>query len=293
MLSFVLNAHPMIVTIGERGPTPVHEQNKDYQCSCGRRIVECPFFKQIKSRMEEKGFHFELDRMALRYRYSDSRVVQKLMIGYLFSDRVTQLRDNIRGYVPGFTRCVENKEQRIKAFMRSALEITSKQWFFDASKGLGWGTLGFLRPAEDINLKVIRLIRDPRGFCNSYRNRHRTKDSIELGARVWVKANRYIDGALDNFPPERIYRQKYEAFCQSPEDSLRKITQFLGIPPMSVPKELRSVPHHIIGNRMRLPSDGRIKIELDQKWQRELTAAEEDMVKRIAGKHAARYGYLT
>jgi hypothetical protein len=289
LLSFVLNAHPQIVTIGEMGPIRRAEQNPDYPCSCGVRLVECPFFKQIQAKMREKGFAFELDKMDLRFRYSNNRVVRKLMIGHLISGRITQLRSMARKYIPGFASWVENKCERNKAFMLSALELTSAQWFLDASKD--WNTLDFLRKTKEIHLKVIHLRRDPRGFCNSQRKHKGSR--VEKTAKLWVRYNRMIEGVLEKLSSGCVYPLNYEDFCRSPADSLGKITAFLGIPAISTPNDFRSIPHHIIGNRMRLPSDERTTISLDDKWRQELSEEEKDAVQRIAGKLAERYGYLT
>ncbi|MHC4527328.1 MAG: sulfotransferase [Planctomycetota bacterium] len=288
LLAFVLNVHPDVATVGEVGLIPKAEMDRDYQCSCGHRFVECPFFRQIQSRMRDKGFAFVLDNMAMRFRYSNSRVVQKLIIGDLFSSNITQVRNKLRGYMPGFENWLESKRQRNKAFGLSVLEITSKHWFLDATKD--WFRLDLLRKTDGINLKVIRLIRDPRGFCNSARKHQQV--SVRKAANAWVRGNRHIGAVLDNIPPEHIYQLNYEAFCQFPHDALRSITEFLGISPMSPPEDYRSVPHHIVGNRMRLPSDGRTEIRLDERWRRELGEEDKSAIMNITGRLAERYGYL-
>jgi hypothetical protein len=211
------------------------------------------------------------------------------MIGHLISNRVTQLRNLARRYIPGFESWAENKCGRNKAFMLSALEITSTNWFLDATKS-GY-TLDFLRKTTGIHLKVIHLIRDPRGFCNSHRKHQKSR--IKKAAKIWVRDNRIIEAVLEKLPSGSIYPLNYEFFCKSPGDSLRKITEFLGIPPISATSDFRSIPHHIIGNVMRLPSDGRTTISLDDKWRRELSEEEKGTVQRIAGALAERYGCLT
>lgn len=288
LLAFVLNVHPQIVTIGEMGPTRAAERNPDYQCSCGHRLVECPFFEQIQVQMGKKGFAFELDKMDLRFRYSNNRVVQKIMIGHLISSRVTQLRNVARKYIPGFASWAENKCERNKAFMLSALEITSTKWFLDASKS--WYTLDFLRNTKGVHLKVIHLRRDPRGFCNSHQKHQESR--IKEAAKTWVRDNRMIEAVLEKLPSGCVYPLNYEDFCAPPDGSLRKITEFLGIPPISTPYDFRSIPHHIIGNRMRLPSDGRTEIQLDQAWRKMLSEQEKATITLIAGKLAAKYGCL-
>ena len=52
LLSFILNTHPQIFSIGEMGPYAPFE-NGGYRCSCGSNIQECPFVIKVKDNMEK------------------------------------------------------------------------------------------------------------------------------------------------------------------------------------------------------------------------------------------------
>ena len=50
-----------------------------------------------------------------------------------------------------------------------------------------------------------------------------------------------------------------------------ELVQFLGLSPFTLPNNFRDTPHHIIDNQVRLLSDGRTVIRLDEEWREVLT----------------------
>jgi hypothetical protein len=77
LLAIVLNTHPEIVSVGEMGPSK-RFGDSDYECSCGVRIVECPFYAAVQARMQELGVAFDPGDMRLRHNYSVGQHLERL-----------------------------------------------------------------------------------------------------------------------------------------------------------------------------------------------------------------------
>ncbi len=63
----------------------------------------------------------------------------------------------------------------------------------------------------------------------------------------------------------------------------------MGLPPSPRPADYRSIEHHIIGNRMRLADESRLR--LDERWRSDLAASDRQVIERIVGPLNASYGY--
>lgn len=285
LLSFVLNTHPQILSIGEMGPTEKSE-SEDYLCSCGTRLVECPFFVKVRDRMARRGVPLDLLHWDLRHRYSDSRFWNRVACVAPCSPAFLAVRDAVRDRVPRWRERIDDFRRRNKAFMSAALEAAGKSVFLDATK---YPTRIPLLERMNVSLKVIHLVRDPRGYCYSVR-KHRPQ-STEAPARDWVRVNRLAEYHLRRLPPNRWRRVSYESICADPQGSLQKLTDFMGVEPLVVPDDFRKCPNHVIGNAMRLPSDGRVTIQLDEKWRRTLPQEDLQATARIAGALGRQYGF--
>jgi len=111
-------------------------------------------------------------------------------------------------------------------------------------------------------------------------------------AHGWCRVNLGVERHLKALPPDRWMRLRYESLCAAPGPTLAAIGQFLGVGPIDVPSNFRSVEHHIqSGNVARKQSDARVSIELDERWRAELPRAILDHAARVAGPLARRYGY--
>jgi hypothetical protein len=286
LLSFLLNMHPDLLCIGEMGPARQFEV-ESYECSCGAVLAECPFFLQVKAHMDEQGVAFDMNRWELRHRYSANRTLDRLVMGALGTRVLGSIRSPLLALVPRYTARMRAFERRNVAFIRAALAVSGASVFLDATKIPS--RIRFLAGIEEIGLRVIHLLRDPRGYCSSAR-KHWGR-SVELASREWASNQDYCEDARRELPEVRWLRTRYEDFCTDPDKHLAELCDFMGVPHLPAPEEYRSTAHHIIGNRMRSSSDPRTSIRLDEKWRETLSESEQRIVARVAGNQARRYGY--
>ena len=65
LLSFLLNLHPQIVSVGECDPNFSNWSDpNEFPCSCGRTLAACPFWTAVDEEMAERGLRFDPDSLA-------------------------------------------------------------------------------------------------------------------------------------------------------------------------------------------------------------------------------------
>jgi hypothetical protein len=285
LLSLLLNTHPRILSIGEMGPT-VKSESADYLCSCGTPLVECPFFVEVGARMARNGTAHDPLHWDLRHRYSDHPFWNRLTLATPYRPILLGLRDSMRDLVPAWRKRFQDYCRRNGAFIGAALEAAGKDVFLDATKHPSRIPLLARLTRE---LKVIHLLRDPRGYCYSVR-KHRP-DSLEVPAQDWVRGNRLAEFYGRRLGRDAWMRLRYESLCRDPARTLRALTEFIGVEPCELPQNFREFPHHVVGNAMRLPSDGRVRIQLDERWRESLSEQDHAVTSELAGELARTYGY--
>ncbi|MHC4443331.1 MAG: sulfotransferase [Planctomycetota bacterium] len=286
LLSFILNTHPQILSIGEMGP-PQPYISEDFRCSCGAKIIQCPFIQKVKKQMSQYGVELNLANWQLRHQYSSRNLWERVVMSTPSKRMVLYIYDNLCSLFPNYTKRMRECNHRNEVFIRSALEVSGKSIFVDATKiPVRFAQLAGLR---GINLKIIHLVRDPRGFC--YSNKKYNNIPLRISAEQWIRAQISIENYIQLRKIKDLLLIQYEAFCSNPKLYSSKIFQFLGVHDFSIPDNFRSFEHHIIGNKMRLSSDSRKTIQLDEKWRDSLSAEDLAIVARVAGPLARKYGY--
>ncbi len=283
LLAFLLGTHPEIATIGEMtGLIPTVDPN-EYLCSCGQKIKECEFWRAIASVMQTKGFQFEVANFDTSFELGNHRVIRRLRSGSLRSNTLEAIRDTIFRAWPGQTYQLRELAARNKALAEAVLEVTGERVLVDSSKE--HMRIKYLLRYSDLDIFVIHLVRDVRGVATD----HLYHMSARRTARSWVNRNKNIPRQLAALPDNRHIRIRYEDLCQDTQGTLERLHRFCGVEPGVVVTDFRSVPHHIVGNKMRLCSSSEIK--LDERWKRELTKDQLKEIDRVAGAMNRQYGY--
>jgi hypothetical protein len=171
---------------------------------------------------------------------------------------------------------------------QAALAISGKEVFVDAHKDAI--RVKFLQDIGRLDLRVIHLVRDVRGAVASYIKNTR-KDDIALAVRRWSIANAESDRAMRYVSPHQWLRITYDELCADLQGTLYRITDFVGVKQAPPPSDIYGGEHHIIGNRMRLRSNGSGVVTLDESWKDRLTERELEIIARIGGAANRRYGH--
>ncbi len=288
LLSFLLDAHPEIATVGEMFIAPSHNTD-GYPCSCGEPIERCAFWRRVSEKMAAHGVPFDVrsadsSLTAAAYGPLGSRVVWAEPRGPFLEG----IRRAALALLPGVRRELDRRIAVNRHLAEVVLDLRNACVFVDATKRPGRALL--LRRDPQLDLQVIHLVRDGRAVARSaIRNLGRT---VEDGARSWAASVRRSEELRRCFPPARWRTGRHEDRCRDARGTLARIFDFLEVSPqpeMGDFREFQAGDHHIIGNRMRLSRTSEIR--LDERWRTELTPDQLRTIERIAGPELARYGY--
>lgn len=286
LLSSLLSTHPQIATIGELTGVIKSEDVDEYRCSCGSRINECEFWHAVASRMSSKGFQFEPARFDTRYELGTHPWIRRLRTGSLRNSELEAIRSSVFRLWPGQIEGLRRIGARNQALVESILEVTGKTVFLDSSKH--HMRIKYQLKYTGFDVRVIHLVRDVRGVVNSTL-KYSPKLSAQAAAQRWVNGNKNIERQLRLLPEDRSLRIRYEDLCQEVPQTLEILHRFCGVESGLFVEDFWSVPHHIIGNKMRLSNSSEIK--LDERWKATLTDEQLSEIARVAETSGQLYGY--
>jgi len=287
LLAFLLGAHPQIATVGEMSGLISSEDPDEYSCSCGQKIKVCEFWQSVKAAMRDRGFEFEVAQFDTKFVLDGPPLVQRLRYGSFRNSTLDSVRDAIFYAWPSQARQLKALVARNVAFIEAVLEITGKRVFVDTSKDRL--RLKSLRKFSTLDVRAIHLVRDARGVVASHL-RHIKGVDARKAARQWVRLNQKLEVTLRSLPEEKSVLVRYEDLCQDVQGTLEQLYRFCGVEPHVQVTDFQAVPHHIVGNAMRLRRLSEIR--LDERWKSELTADQLNEVERVAGAVGRQYGYL-
>jgi hypothetical protein len=127
--------------------------------------------------------------------------------------------------------------------------------------------------------RYVHIVRDPRDVSRSA-IRVGFVGNVWRGAQWWADVERRWDAFCAEIPPARRHEVRYEQLIGQPEDILRGICDFIGVP---YSPEMLRYPD----DTNYLPAD-RTRIE---PWRCEARATEIRIVEAVAGPHLVARGY--
>ncbi len=286
LLSFLLNAHPQMVCVGEEtGPIPKRRNQPDFPCSCGAPLPQCPFWVNVTARMKDRGFEFGHDRFNVHFLFGRHRLPRLLLSRSFRNNTLDDIRDGVVKRLPGLGKQYEVIRARNLAMFRSIIEVSGKKVFASGQKDSirAW----HLSQIPGLDLKVVHLIRDSRGFVNS--TMKNGGNTLSAGVRDWNRNASHVERLFARLGPDRCMRIRYEDLCADVTGTLAKLARFVGLEPMAGPVVFRETEHHVIGNRMRLQSSSEVK--LDEAWRERLSPDQIAEIVRRTRTYRAKYGY--
>lgn len=282
VIALLANAHPEMISPGEMiGPGGRFHGPEGPVCSCGRLVAHCPFWLEVSRRYTANGHPWTPATWGLRYEFKGHPLLSRLAFG---RPGASGRRARIVEAAPFVGNKVKDLQKRNLCFAQSILDVSGAKSLLDASKHPE--RIAYFMRIREFDLGVIHLIRDPRGWCNS-RKKH--GESVAVTAPMWLKRNKYIERLTSALPPQRHIMVRYEDFCRNPQAIMDRIFHLATLPSVPVSDDLRSVSHHLLGNRMRNRGDARI--QHDTTWQEQLDKTEIASIERVTATLAVRYGY--
>ncbi len=309
LLSMLLGSHPQIATIGEMNLSPRAMGDLDrYRCSCGQLIQQCAFWQKVQEGMAHRGVEFDLACAGTDYRGMDSPYAQRLLRPMHRSRALECMRDLGLSFSGNWRSRLPEIHRRNAALASTVTELTQAQAIVDSSKvGL---RLKYLLRNPDLDVRVIRLVRDgravaltyvdPAGFADAKDpgrraggmggDREKERLSMSQAAYEWRRCMEEAEHVVRGLDRSRWIEVRYEDYCRQPDETLARLHRFLGVEPGRQPEEFRSVEQHVVGNGMRLDSTSEIR--LDERWREVLTEEELKTFDAVAGDMNRKYGYV-
>ena len=288
LLGFLLNNHPECASIGAATGLTAKVDLATYVCSCGVRFRDCEFWNQIAARTVELSHPvtvFKKDFWNTHPRISRHRWLNGLLIRSLGNTTLNAARDAAIGRLGPVRRMMSEATLSTASLARAVLEAAGKTVFVDTARD--HQRPKYLMRSSMDDLKVIHLIRDPRG--NSASIMKHTGVGVSKAARQWRHYNLEADRVRTLLAPKSWMLLHYEELCADPQATLDRISRFIGIDPTPVPVNLKSVRHHFIGNSMRLGDLSEIRE--DQTWREVLNNNDLREIARVAGSASHKFGY--
>jgi sulfotransferase family protein len=287
LFDIVLGTSPEICSSGELIHLPDRGWLNNEYCACGRRVNECGFWRDVRSRFTARLGPGAVERfLGLQHRFERMRF---LLLG------ARLLRD------PEFQEYL----RELDWLLLCVLEACGKRYLVDSSKKQVRAF--YLSMAADFEVYLVHLVRDSRGvawskakaFAKDERRgvqRDLRPAPVARTARHWLLTN-LVCSCLFLFSHRRrgrYLRIRYEDFVAEPAAVLRRIGEFCEVDLAEPIRKLREgaalrVEHTVAGNRLRM--DGPVRIRPDLEWREKLSPGQESTVWRWTGWLLRRYGY--
>ncbi len=288
LLTLLLAQHQAIASIGELKATAMGDVS-DYVCSCGERISDCGFWEGVRRETASRNINFSVEDFGTHFS-SDNAFYRKILGAQVRAPWFEAVRRLSIGMLPGLRAQFSAVLEKNIVLAEIITELQQGQYFLDGSKDPH--RLLYFQQSGRFDIKVIRIHRDGRAQSNSRREKPRNPVDFLGASNEWKHTIEQMDHVCKRFPADKLHTLKYEDLCQEPQKKLEEIWDFLGVDNLErnwVNVDLKASEHHILGNRMRMKDE--IKIRLDQRWAEKISSDEFDVFERVAGDLNRSLGY--
>ncbi|GAA2595692.1 sulfotransferase [Winogradskya consettensis] len=281
----LLGELPSVRTLGEIVHLWQRDIRDNERCGCGSRFAACSFWRRVGDLAFGGWANVDVTRVhALRDAVERTRYIPRLARAYHPDPQV-------REYASFYSRVYA-----------AAAEVSGASVVVDSSKHSALAHV--LRWSEDIDLRVVHVVRDARGVAYSWTKTvarpeadgsDMTRYSPGRSALLW-NAHNAAFGLLSRrgVPVRRI---RYEQFLEDPRTALLSLAGFAGL--TIGPSDLDflgdgyadlGVGHSAAGNPMRF-TVGRLPLRRDDAWVRSLPRNQRRLVGAVCAPMLRAYGY--
>jgi hypothetical protein len=290
LLERMLGALPGSVNAGEVNAIFSRVASQDQRCGCGEPFSRCGFWSAVGEHAFG-GWSAVTPRMArLQPRVVRQRHVPRLATGLAG----TAYRRELAEYLEVHRRLYD-----------AVAEVAGAELVVDASKSTA--QLFALRRIEGLDLRVLHLVRDPRGVAHSWTKSGLHKPQSTHGdtmgtysphrlAVLWAALEMECS-VLGAVAPHSA-RVRYEDLVDRPRPTLTQGLTGVGLPP--APGDLDHVGDHsvvlgpshgVAGSRTRFTT-GRIELRVDDAWRSALAPGARRFVTAVTLPQLLRRGYV-
>jgi Sulfotransferase domain len=288
LLGMLLGNHPACASIGAATGLTARVDLSTYLCSCGAKFTDCGFWGRIARRtveLEHPVTIFEKDFWNTHVRVSSRRSLNGLVVSSLGNASLDAARDAVIGRVGPVARKISEARLASWSLARAVLEVTGKTMFVDTARD--HQRPRYLAGMPLLDVKVIQLVRDPRGNVASIMKH--TNVGVRKAARRWRHYNVEAARVGRRFSEESWMLLRYEELCNEPQATLDRVARFIGVEPVPMSTLLDNSERHVIGNSMRLRALDEINEDLS--WQPTLRGRDLRTIAKVVGPTSHRLGY--
>jgi hypothetical protein len=280
LFALLLNNHSEISALGDTLP----RRSYDQLCSCGQRVSRCAFWAEVDRRVEADRFSScpyllpVIPRLVKGRQLNSACNLSLAAAAWIAGPALWKIAPDAHGE---FVDVIDE-------FERAVLEAHGTSIFVDGHKNLARALVLASMTPRRRPLKLLHLVRDPRGYRSS--SRRHLRRTVEADGRKWRRQHGLILHVAKMLGRADYIRIRYEDLCREPEGVMDRVFHFLGLGSQAVvglPREEKK--SHLMGNRMLHSFDGTVR--LDASWLENLTVGEQEMTLRMAGRLARRFGY--
>jgi hypothetical protein len=287
----ILGQLPGACAIGEVVHLWQRDLRANERCGCGSRFSGCTFWTAVGRAAFGGWDRVDVDRIgALQAAVERTRHIPRLAQSRVAAGH----RELIEEYVGFYARVYA-----------AAAEVGGAGVVIDSSKHSALAYCLRWCPPEDLDLRVVHVVRDPRGVAYSWTKTvtrpesdgaaEMTRYSPGRSALLW-NAHNAAFGLLGRrgVPLRRI---RYEQFLADPRGTVRQLAEFAGLDVSEADLaylgdghvDLRP-GHSAAGNPMRF-AIGRVPLRRDDAWRSGLPAPQRRLVSAVCAPLLTAYGY--
>lgn len=279
ILGNLLDAVPGVVHVGELHylwRNGVLRSGTNTQCGCGAELADCELWGKVLASLalDEAGAHEAMAGQAkLRTRHTVTRLAESRGL----RRRPAAVRRSVDRLVESY--------RAIAGATGARVVVDSSKYPAEPAALLG---------RDDIDLRVLHLVRDPRASALSWAT---PKDYIPAmgvarSTSYWTGINAASELVTRAAP--RSLRLRYEDFAAAPAAALRQVLRLCDVdeaPPVDEQgRAVLGVNHTVTGNPDRL-RQGPVTIRPDERWRRSLPRHQRVLATAVASPLLWRHGY--